>query len=123
MPLALFVCLLIVIGTMFYSIFEEWTYLNSFYFTIMTLTTVGYGDMYPTTMFSKLFTSVYVLVGVSMMLYALSIFTKYYIDKRSPNIHRAVTQTLEHMVHRKKKPGEVVLKVKVDEKKKSQAKN
>jgi len=61
---------------------------------------------------------VYVLIGVYMLFYGLRIFTEYYFEKKSPNIHRAVTQSLEHMVHRHKHKGDVVLKVKPDEAKK-----
>jgi len=112
LPLMMIVFSLIVIGTLFYALFEGWSYVDAFYFTVMTLTTVGYGDMFPTTPLTKIFTVFYVLVGVYMIFYALTLFTRYYIDKKTPSIHRAVTQSLEHMVHRHRRKGEVVLKVK-----------
>ena len=112
LPLGIAIFLLIIIGTMFYALFEGWNYVDSVYFTVMTLTTIGYGDMYPTNDFTKIFTIGYVLIGVYMLFYALRIFTTYYIEKKSPNISRAVSQSLEHMIHRKKHKGDVVLKVK-----------
>lgn len=37
-------------------------------FSLMTLTTVGYGDFTPTTPVSKVFTMVYVVVGIGLLL-------------------------------------------------------
>jgi len=40
--------------------------LDSFYFTVVTLATVGYGDLSPTTPASKIFTVIYIFLGVSI---------------------------------------------------------
>jgi len=109
-PLFFAVMTLITLGMLFYSSMEGWNYIDSFYFTIMTLTTVGYGDFSPTTDASKLFTAVYVLFGVYLMFYTLMFFTRYYVERRRPNIKKAVTQTLARMVHTKK-DKQVVIKV------------
>jgi len=45
----------IVIGTVFYSRVEGWRPLDALYFTIITLTTVGYGDFAPKTDAGKIF--------------------------------------------------------------------
>jgi len=123
LPLGLFVFMLITIGTLFYNIFEGWRMLDALYFTVMTLTTVGYGDFRPTSDPSKIFTIVYVLGGVYMMIYTLRVFTTHYIEKKSKKVQKAVTQTLEHMAERKKKSGDMVFKVKAEEQKDLQQKN
>jgi voltage-gated potassium channel len=55
-------------GTIFYWLVEGWRLVDSLYFSAATLTTVGYGDFSPQTDAGKLFTVVYVLVGVGVML-------------------------------------------------------
>ena len=54
-------------GTLFYRFVEEWSWLDSVYFTVITLTTVGYGDLSPTTSTSKVFTIFLVLVGIGVI--------------------------------------------------------
>ena len=56
------------IGTGAYYNLEHWSFVDSFYFSATTLTTVGYGDLFPTTNTSKIFTSFYVLIGVGIVL-------------------------------------------------------
>jgi len=58
----------IITGTSFYSLVEGLRVVDAFYFSVVTLTTVGYGDFAPETDAGKLFTAVYVLVGVGILL-------------------------------------------------------
>lgn len=54
------------IGTIFYRFVEDLTWLDSVYFSVITLTTVGYGDFSPTTNAGKVFTMGYVLAGIGI---------------------------------------------------------
>jgi voltage-gated potassium channel len=74
--------LLIATGTIFYRFVEGWSWISSMYFSITTLTTVGYGDLYPTTDVSRLFTSCFIVVGVAFFVVALSIVGQKLVDKR-----------------------------------------
>src|SRR5262245_46647850 len=58
---------LLVIGTVFYTTVEHWSPLDALYFCVVTLATVGYGDLTPKTDLGKLFTIIYVLVGVGII--------------------------------------------------------
>ena len=62
---------LLLIGTVYFHQVEEWSYVDSFYFSTMTLTTVGYGDLTPATDYSKIFTSFYAIFGIGAMLYTI----------------------------------------------------
>ena len=55
-------------GVVFYSLVEHLSPVDALYFSVTTLTTVGYGDFSPQTTAGKLFTVVYVLVGVGLLL-------------------------------------------------------
>jgi len=64
--LALVVSLL-VSGTAFFTLVEGWSVLDSFYFSVTTLTTVGFGDPAPATAAGKIFTIVYIFVGLGVI--------------------------------------------------------
>jgi voltage-gated potassium channel len=80
-------------GTVFYWLFEDLSVVNALYFSVTTLTTVGYGDFSPDTTAGKLFTVVYVLVGVGILLAFLSrvavqVVETHMHDRESRNGHR-----------------------------------
>jgi hypothetical protein len=57
----------LLVGTVFYVIVEGWSPLNALYFCVVTLATVGYGDLRPTTDLGKAFTIVFILTGVGII--------------------------------------------------------
>ncbi len=73
-------------GTFVYHRLEHWTWIQSLYFTVATLTTVGYGDIHPTSDSSRLFTVVFILAGVGIAIAALSILAGAYFDRRTSRI-------------------------------------
>lgn len=66
-PLSAAVALLAT-GTIFYTLVEKWSIVDAFYFSVTTLTTVGFGQPAPTTDVGKLFTAFFVISGVGMFL-------------------------------------------------------
>jgi len=59
--------LVLTVGVIFYTQVEHWTVLNAIYFCVVTLATVGYGDITPTTDLGKMFTIVYIIVGLAII--------------------------------------------------------
>ena len=58
---------LLVSGTVFYVIVEGWSPLDALYFSVVTLTTVGFGDFAPHTDLGKGFTIVFILAGIGIV--------------------------------------------------------
>eukprot|EP01119_Soliformovum_irregulare_P005004 TRINITY_DN162_c0_g1_i1.p1 TRINITY_DN162_c0_g1~~TRINITY_DN162_c0_g1_i1.p1 ORF type:complete len:308 (+),score=63.96 TRINITY_DN162_c0_g1_i1:953-1876(+) len=70
------------LGMLFYTQVEGWTAVDSFYFTIITLTTVGYGDLHPTKPWSKVFTMFFIIMGISMAGYALGMVGTWFLTRQ-----------------------------------------
>ena len=73
---------MILVGTIVYSILEHWSLVDSLYFSVVTLATVGFGDLHPTTTASKLFTVGYVITGIGILAAFASELTKQRQDER-----------------------------------------
>ena len=58
----------LVLGTLVYHWFEGWSYLDALYFCVISLATIGYGDLPPTTPEAKIFTIIYVINGIAILL-------------------------------------------------------
>ena len=68
---------IVTVGTIVYSFLEGWSLINSLYFSVVTLATVGYGDLHPTTDAAKLFTVGYILAGIGVLAGFASELTKH----------------------------------------------
>jgi hypothetical protein len=62
------VAVVLAIGTVFYASVEGWGVLNSLYFSVVILTTVGLGDFAPKTVPGKVFTIFYLLMGLGFVM-------------------------------------------------------
>jgi voltage-gated potassium channel len=62
----------LVLGTFTFHLLEGWSILDSLYVTAQTVTTVGFGDLTPRTAFGRIFATFFMVVGVGIVLYALT---------------------------------------------------
>lgn len=74
--------LVLLLGSVTYRYLEGWSWLDSAYFSIITLTTVGYGDFSPQTSAGKLFTIFYIFIGIGIILTFVNTVYKHYNDTK-----------------------------------------
>lgn len=63
---------MVAIGTIVFHVLEGWSIVDSLYLTAQTLTTVGFGDLAPQTRSGRMFATVFMILGVGIVLYALT---------------------------------------------------
>ncbi len=95
-PIILLLFATLGVGTVFYRHIENMSWIDSLYFCVMTLTTVGYGDVTPTTDGGKVFTMIYVIFGVAIIAAAANYLLHATLDVRIPHIAKQIKHRTEH---------------------------
>ncbi len=66
--------------------------LNSVYFTVVTMSTVGYGDIYPVTAVAKIFVMALIILGLSMVLGFITIISGDIVNERLENLSNRISR-------------------------------
>jgi voltage-gated potassium channel len=85
----------IIIGTIGFKFLENLSFFDAFYLTVTTISTVGYGDIHPTSIASKLFSIILIIFGIGLFLTIMTNVTQIWIQ-RSQN--RVRTRSLNMIV-------------------------
>ncbi len=72
-------------GSAVYHYLEGWRWIDCIYFSVITLTTIGYGDFSPQTDGGKLFTIFYILMGIGIILSFVNTVYNHYNDIKTDN--------------------------------------
>lgn len=90
------VFLYLMVGTLFYNVVEEMRVLDALYFSVVTLTTVGYGDFTPGTDIGKIFTIGYIFVGLGLITAFISAIAELTLEEQARRRnHRQQNSTAE----------------------------
>lgn len=77
----------LLVGTVVYRVLEDWGWVDAFYFSAVTLTTVGFGDFTPTTAASKIFTVFYIFSGISLIGLFLNQWLKHHATRLNKRVN------------------------------------
>lgn len=81
--------LLLIGGTVLFQYLEpSFTVIQAFYFTVTTMTTVGYGDLTPSNDFTRLAVSLYILLAVTLYVSLITHFGSHYLEFQSKRAER-----------------------------------
>lgn len=75
-------------GTVFFRFVEGWGWIDSYFFTVVTISTVGYGNLVPATALGKIGTTVLIFGGLGVFALAVQKFANYQIEKREQHSER-----------------------------------
>ncbi|MCK0148502.1 potassium channel family protein [Marivita sp. S6314] len=79
-------------GTVFFRWAEGWSWLDSYFFTVITLSTVGYGSLVPETAIGKIGTTVFIVVGLGVFAVAIQQFGAFAMRKREEHVEWLVAR-------------------------------
>ncbi|MGH7203429.1 MAG: potassium channel family protein [Candidatus Levyibacteriota bacterium] len=101
--LGIFVLFLLLSGTIFYHQVEHWSFLDAIYFSVTTLTTVGLGDLAPKTDLGKIFTIIYIFIGVGTLLSFITILAAHTHSQDPISAHLGGLNRIDKKEEEKKK--------------------
>ncbi|XP_035714438.1 TWiK family of potassium channels protein 7 isoform X2 [Folsomia candida] len=67
-------------GGYFFTLWEEWSFFDSFYFCFITMTTIGFGDLVPEKTTYMLLCTIYIMVGLALTSTAIELVRIQYAD-------------------------------------------
>ncbi|WP_417523999.1 potassium channel family protein [Marinovum sp.] len=85
------IVLLVAGGTVFFRLVEGWSWLDSYFFTVITLSTVGYGSIVPATALGKIGTTVFILLGIGVFVVGLQQFGVLVLRKREEHTEKLIS--------------------------------
>jgi voltage-gated potassium channel len=77
---------ILILGTISFMVIEDRSLIDAFYFIIVTMATVGYGDIHPVTLLGKLFTIILIILGVGTFLGVIANVTEMMLSKREKQV-------------------------------------
>ena len=95
--------LVVLLGSKVYQVVEGWSYLDSVYFTVVTMTTIGFGDLVPLTNAGKIITIFASFFGIAMVFYLISIIGSYFFERKLRHLGVPMDSKIKPQFHLAKK--------------------
>lgn len=74
--------LLVLCGTLGYIVIEKWQPLDALYMTVITLATVGYGEVHHVSSVGQIYTIILIIIGVGFFLYVAGAVIQFMVEGR-----------------------------------------
>lgn len=89
----------VVMGVIGYMTIEGWSFLDSLFMTVITITTVGFNEVRPLSNGGEIFTIILIVVGVGGALYTLTALVEYILEGefRGTLWRRRMKNSINHM--------------------------
>lgn len=104
LPLLLIPILVLSLGVTGFILIEGWTFTEALFMTVITLTTVGFGEVRPLSLAGRWFTVVLILLGVGTVVYSLTIAGEYLLTAdvvkrlRSRRMQKEIESMNQHVI-------------------------
>lgn len=91
-------------GTIGFMVLEGWSVLDAVYMTVITLSTVGFGEIHPISAAGRIFTIVLITAGVGAVAYLFSTLSQYVVSGaltgsfRSRRMQRTIDGLSKHFI-------------------------
>jgi voltage-gated potassium channel len=71
---------LLIVGTAGYMLIEDYNLVDAFYMTVITVGSVGFGEVQPLHNAGKIFTALLIMVNIGLFAYFITLLSRYFFD-------------------------------------------
>ncbi len=92
------------IGVFGFRLFADYSWIDAVYMTVITITTVGYGEVNPLSPEQKIFTSILIVSSIFIVGYAITVITEYLLSRgnignlRQKRVRKQVESLNNHII-------------------------
>ena len=92
------------IGILGYKLFSNFSWVDAVYMTVITVTTIGFGEVQPLSPQEKIFTSIFIVCSIFIVGYAISVITEYILSKnnlgnlREKKVNSKINALKDHVI-------------------------
>ena len=99
----LLLLLVFMTGVVGFHFFSDYSWIDAFYMTVITVTTVGYGEVMPLSPQEKVFVSLLIISSIFIVGYAISVITEYILSKiigilRQKRVQKKLESMHDHII-------------------------
>lgn len=93
-------CALVVVGSAGFVIVEHWSFIDALYMAVITLTTVGFGEVHQLDTAGRIYTILLILIGTGYALYVLSDMVQLFLELNigSRRMHHRIVKLSGHQI-------------------------
>lgn len=97
-------CLVFLMGVLGFKFLFSYTWIDAMYMTVITITTVGYGELHPMGPSEKIFTSILILSSIFIVGYAIKVISEYVLsgnnirNLRQKRLDRKIESLHDHTI-------------------------
>ena len=88
------ILMILVLGTILFHFLEKWSFVDSFYYTGMILTTIGTAEPSPENNITKILAVIFAFYAITLALYCLGVM--------KPRVDEILTRTFDKVIFWKK---------------------
>ena len=99
---------IVAMGTVFFRFVEKWSWVDSYFFTVVTISTVGYGDPTPATDLGKIGATILIFLGLGVFAMAIQQFAAEHLAERDrhPGAIQRMVMRMNRQHHHRPEYGE-----------------
>ncbi|MGB1242311.1 MAG: ion channel, partial [Chitinophagales bacterium] len=96
--------LALLLGIIGFVLIEDYTFIEAFYMSVITFSTVGYTEVRPLSNAGRIFSSILILINIGIFAYVLSVITSYVIEGKFQemwqdyNIEQKINVLTDHII-------------------------